>query len=71
MCRVCNEDSIACNWDNRTVEEYNQDIDRNNMDAIDNYLKWKKEYDEKGYFTAFMGVKIYEEPPEPKLESYK
>lgn len=57
--------------DERTIEEYNQDMDSQNIDEIDRYIEQKKEYDKKGYYTAFMGLKVYEEPKDPEFFDYK
>ena len=48
----------------------NEQIDEINMDQIDWYIEKKKEFNKKGYFTGFMDIKIYEEPPEPKFIEY-
>jgi len=47
-----------------------QEIDERNMDSIDAYIAAKKEYDEKGYWTGFMGIQCPEEPQEPRLLTY-
>lgn len=47
-----------------------QEIDKNNMDNIDIYIKAKKEFDKNGYWVGFMGVTYTTEPPPPRLCSY-
>ena len=53
------------------INEYNRTLDICNMNEIDRYIRQKKEYMERGYYTAFMGLKIYEEPKEPEFSCYK
>jgi len=46
------------------------EIEESNMDALDQYLAQVKEYEEKGYWTGFMGVKIDTPPSEPTFLDY-
>ena len=45
-------------------------IDEINMSLIDKYLEAKKEYQEQGYWTGFMGAQVNEHPKEPRLLRY-
>ena len=45
-------------------------IDEINMSLIDKYLEAKKEYQEQGHWTGFMGVQVEEPPKEPRLLRY-
>ena len=65
MCDICNEQK-----DNFSELLSNEEIDKMNMDKIDDYLEQQKEYEKKGYWTGFMGVKIESTPPEPKFIEY-
>jgi len=46
------------------------EIEESNMDALDVYLRQVEEYETKGYWTAFMGVKMDTPPEEPKFLDY-
>ena len=56
------------NSENYTLSD--ETIDKINMDSIDWYIEKTKEYNKNGFFVGFMGAKINEKPPEPKLQSY-
>ncbi len=47
-----------------------QEIDKMNMDEIDQYIKNMKEYESSGKWVGFMGIEYDTHPPEPRLLSY-
>lgn len=46
------------------------EIDKLNMDSIEDYINKVHEYEATGQWTGFMGVKFNTWPPEPVLLTY-